>query len=207
MSHPSSTPANVPVSAASYTPATLDPELRSQINVLLLQDGHITKIQDYLLHSLNSHSANWPSAIQSHALTLLRSGEVSTFPALIRRVLEDVRRETTAAQLQQAAAATATAAQTSNDASTNATADASGNKEPNNSAAAAITTNGNVAKSSVVNGSVTAGNAGGEGSLAIPTAVVESVLKVTRESLDTICEFSGDSGGGGGGGGAGPSGI
>lgn len=37
------TPAKVPASAASYTPATLDPDLRSQINSLLIRDGHVTK--------------------------------------------------------------------------------------------------------------------------------------------------------------------
>ena len=43
MSHPPSTPVKVPGSAATYTPATLDPELRSQINSALLRDGHIAK--------------------------------------------------------------------------------------------------------------------------------------------------------------------
>lgn len=43
MSQPPSTPVKVPPSAAAYTPATLDPDLRSQINTLLLRDGHIAK--------------------------------------------------------------------------------------------------------------------------------------------------------------------
>jgi len=38
-----STPVKVPSSAASYTPATLDPDLRSQINTLLIRDGHVAK--------------------------------------------------------------------------------------------------------------------------------------------------------------------
>ncbi|PNP38073.1 hypothetical protein TGAM01_v204815 [Trichoderma gamsii] len=91
MSQRPSTPVKVPSSAANYTPATLDPDLRSQINTILLKDGHITKIQEALLHALNSNSSNWPTTIQNHALTLLRSGEVTTYPALLRRVLEDVR--------------------------------------------------------------------------------------------------------------------
>ncbi|KAL6797017.1 hypothetical protein J3E68DRAFT_402508 [Trichoderma sp. SZMC 28012] len=91
MSQRPSTPVKVPPSAANYTPATLDPDLRSQINTILLKDGHVTKIQEALLHALNSNSSNWPTAIQNHALTLLRSGEVTTFPALLRRVLDDVR--------------------------------------------------------------------------------------------------------------------
>ena len=43
MSQPPSTPVKVPSSAANYTPATLDPDLRSQINTLLIRDGHINK--------------------------------------------------------------------------------------------------------------------------------------------------------------------
>ncbi|RSM17937.1 hypothetical protein CDV31_003186 [Fusarium ambrosium] len=88
-----STPVKVPSSAANYTAATLDPDLRSQINSVLLHDGHVPKIQEALLHALNSDSANWPTTIQSHALALLRSGEVTTFPDLLRRVLEDVRHD------------------------------------------------------------------------------------------------------------------
>ncbi|KAL2680890.1 hypothetical protein Neosp_008493 [[Neocosmospora] mangrovei] len=88
-----STPVKVPSSAANYTAATLDPDLRSQINSVLLHDGHVPQIQEALLHALNSDSANWPTTIQSHALALLRSGEVTTFPALLRRVLDDVRHD------------------------------------------------------------------------------------------------------------------
>ncbi|KAK4218050.1 hypothetical protein QBC37DRAFT_383848 [Rhypophila decipiens] len=88
------TPVKVPPSATNYTSATQDSDLRSQINGILLTDGHIGKIQDYLLHSLHAHSSNWPTAIQNHAISLLRSGEVTSFPALLRRVMEDVRHET-----------------------------------------------------------------------------------------------------------------
>ena len=49
MSHPPSTPVKVPGSAATYTPATLDPDLRTQINSVLLREGHITKyVMTYL---------------------------------------------------------------------------------------------------------------------------------------------------------------
>lgn len=43
MASSNSMPVKVPSSAASYTPATLDPDLRSQINTLLIKDGHINK--------------------------------------------------------------------------------------------------------------------------------------------------------------------
>lgn len=53
----------------------------------------LPRIQEALLHALNAHSTNWPTLIQTHALTLLRSGEVTTFPALLKRVLDDVRHD------------------------------------------------------------------------------------------------------------------
>lgn len=43
MSQPPSTPVKVPSAAANYTPATLDPDLRSQINTTLLRDGHVPR--------------------------------------------------------------------------------------------------------------------------------------------------------------------
>jgi hypothetical protein len=38
-----STPVKVPSSAANHTQATLDQDLRSQINTVLLRDGHVSK--------------------------------------------------------------------------------------------------------------------------------------------------------------------
>ncbi|KAI1331159.1 hypothetical protein F5Y16DRAFT_360685 [Xylariaceae sp. FL0255] len=174
MSHPPTTPVKVPASATTYSAATQDPDLRSQINTLMLRDGQITKIQEHLLHSLDAHNSNWPSAIQSHALALLRSGEVSTFPALMRRVLDDVRRETSS---------TTTESNGVNGTTTN------GNNK----------TNGNSSSSAAAGESGGNGNSVGAGtqqSLAIPTAVVEAVLKVARESLEVLCEVEdGPSGG------------
>lgn len=39
----SSAPVKVSGSAANYTPATLDPELRSTINAALIEEGHVGK--------------------------------------------------------------------------------------------------------------------------------------------------------------------
>ncbi|CAK7198197.1 hypothetical protein SEUCBS139899_000855 [Sporothrix eucalyptigena] len=89
-----STPVKVPSAAASYTPATLDPDLRSQINMVLIRDGHVGRIQDYLLHILNADASNWPATVQAHALQLLRSGEYTNFPALMDRVMDDIRQDT-----------------------------------------------------------------------------------------------------------------
>ncbi|KAI3337317.1 hypothetical protein HD806DRAFT_35484 [Xylariaceae sp. AK1471] len=190
MSHPPSTPVKVPTSATTYTPATQDVDLRSQINTLLLREGHTTKIQERFLHSLDAHSSNWPSAIQSHAVALLRSGEVSTFPALIRRVLEDVRRDTASALSSSSntnSSSTTTATIENNtQSSTNATESNSTNKDGGVNG----TTNGtSKTASSSVNGSV---EGVGTTNLAIPTAVVEAVLKVVRDSLEAVCEVDPD---------------
>ncbi|KAF5237323.1 hypothetical protein FANTH_10889 [Fusarium anthophilum] len=148
-----STPVKVPSSAANHTQATLDPDLRSQINTVLLRDGHVSKIQDALLHALNSHSTNWPTAIQSHALALLRSGEVTTFPALLSRVLEDVRHDSALNPI----------------------------SSSSNGTSAKPATNGNAAKAN--------GAADAKPSLAVPGSVIEEALRVTRESLEAVCDI------------------
>lgn len=153
---PSTSPVKVPASAATYTPATLDPDLRSQINAALLREGHVERIQEQLLHSLHAHPSNWPSAVQSHALSLLRSGEVTTFPALVKRVVDDVRHDT------QAKAAAADGAGKNGETTNGAT---NGKKAANGTAATEM------------------------GQLAVPTAVVDEVLKVTRESLEAVCDI------------------
>ncbi|KAF5655762.1 hypothetical protein FCIRC_13852 [Fusarium circinatum] len=148
-----STPVKVPSSAANHTQATLDPDLRSQINTVLLRDGHVSKIQDALLHALNSHSTNWPTAIQSHALALLRSGEVTTFPALLSRVLEDVRHDSALNPI----------------------------SSSSNGTSAKPATNGNATKAN--------GTADAKPSLAVPESVIEEALRVTRESLEAVCDI------------------
>ncbi|KHO00723.1 uncharacterized protein MAM_01501 [Metarhizium album ARSEF 1941] len=150
MSQQPSTPVKVPSAAANNTPATLDPDLRSQINTVLLRDGHVTKIQEALLHALNSNSSNWPTQIQTHALSLLRSGEITTYPALLRRILDDVREATAS------------------------------NSSPTNGR----TTNGDAKK---MNGSTTTSTE--KPNLAIPATVIEEALRVTRESLEAVCEI------------------
>ncbi|KAF5665888.1 hypothetical protein FDENT_12459 [Fusarium denticulatum] len=148
-----STPVKVPSSAANHTQATLDPDLRSQINTVLLRDGHVSKIQDALLHALNSHSTNWPTVIQSHALALLRSGEVTTFPALLSRVLEDVRHDSALNPI----------------------------SSSSNGTSAKPATNGDATK--------TNGAADAKPTLAVPESVIEEALRVTRESLEAVCDI------------------
>jgi hypothetical protein len=150
-----------PASAAGYTPATQDPDLRSQINAILIRDGHVSKIQDHLIHALHSHQSDWPTVIQTHALNLLRSGEVGTFPALLRRVLEDIRNDATA---------TATAGR-----STNGGGGGGGDSSSGKKAAA-----------SAANGAAANGDSSATTGLAMPQNVVDEALKVTRESLEQV---------------------
>ncbi|KAG5982719.1 hypothetical protein E4U55_001466 [Claviceps digitariae] len=154
MAQPPSTPVKVPSAAANNTPATLDPDLRSQINSLLLRDGHVAKIQESLLHALNSHSTNWPTLIQTHALSLLRSGEITTYPALLRRVLEDVREASSSSM-------------------------PNGSKSNGDSLTRKV--NGNAATLEKPN-------------LAMPDSVIDEALRVTRESLEAVCEIDGETG-------------
>ncbi|KAL2262020.1 hypothetical protein VTK26DRAFT_2721 [Humicola hyalothermophila] len=162
-----STPVKVPSSAANYTAATLDQDLRSQLNSILISDGHVTKIQDHLLHALNAHSSNWPTLVQNHALSLLRSGEVTTFPALLRRVIEDVRQDTALSP--------------------------NGNIKAVNGASS-DEVNGKKAEGTNGNGTTNNGTANAnKPSLAVPQPVVEEALKVTRECLEAVCELD-DSG-------------
>ncbi|KAH6849820.1 hypothetical protein B0I37DRAFT_369948 [Chaetomium sp. MPI-CAGE-AT-0009] len=179
-----STPVKVPSSAASYTAATLDPDLRSQINSLLIKEGHVTKIQDSLLHALHSHKSNWPTAVQNHALSLLRSGEVTSFPALLRRVLEDVRQDTTLSPNGGTATATNGAAAAAAAAAANGSSTSEENGTP-----AAVNGSGSKTNGAATNNGTGAAGAGGRPSLAVPSTVVDEALKITRECLDSVCEM------------------
>ncbi|OLN81456.1 hypothetical protein CCHL11_09046 [Colletotrichum chlorophyti] len=178
-SQPPSTPVKVPPSAANHSAATLDPELRSQINTFLLRDGHVTKIQEHLLHSLHANQANWPTLIQNHALNLLRAGEVSTFPELLRRVLDDVRQDTLNPP---APTKSSTTAKTNG-----ASAADKDNKEKDKK------TNG-TATSTPAPGTASASDSSTPPNLAIPAAVIDEAIKVTRESLEAVCEIDDASG-------------
>jgi hypothetical protein len=69
------------------------------------------RIQETLLHALNASPQNWPTLIQNHALNLLRSGECTTFPVLMSRVLSDIKSDT---QLRDSTTSTSTNSLTTN---------------------------------------------------------------------------------------------
>jgi hypothetical protein len=171
------TPVRVPKAASTYTPTTQDPDLRSQINTILLRDGHISKfvsfspplprqsmqsasthkltthrVQETLLHALNASPTNWPTLVRDHALALLRSGDCTTFPALMTRVLDDIKEDTAAARSQEA-------------------------KE-----------NGTAAVGTKEVGKPAQGKGEGGQSLALPKSVVEEGVRITKECLDLIVE-------------------
>jgi hypothetical protein len=95
-------------------------------------------------------------------------------------VLEDVRRDTASTQSSSSSTNNNTSSTTENNtqSSTNAT----------ESVVNGTVTNG-TSKLAGVNGSI---EAAGTANLAIPTAVVEAVLKVVRESLEAVCEVDSD---------------
>ena len=149
------------------------------------------RIQDQLLHSLHSHPTNWPTLIQNHALDLLRSGEVTTFPALLRRVMDDVRHDN--------AAAAGGAKATNGTSEVNGSSGSAGKKAANGGRAS-TTDDGDGDDggdaSAGADGEHTGqiqrrgrGQAGAAPSLALPPSVVEDALRVTRESLEMVCEI------------------
>lgn len=133
------------------------------------------RIQEHLLYALNAHQNNWPTQVQNRALALLRSGEATSFPSLLRQILEEVRKETALEPRPDTSAA------------------ANGSNSNGNEAASTVQVNGAGGKKA--NG---AGPGPGEASnlhqntttsLAIPTAVVEEALKVTKDALTSVAEF------------------
>jgi hypothetical protein len=134
------------------------------------------RIHEALTHALYAESTNWPSKIHNHALSLLRTGECTTFPELMRRVLQDVRRDSTS---------TGPAGSVSNPTTTNG-ANGSRTKEGSkdkDESPAPETANG-IAQA-IANGK----GRTGEDSLAVPRAVIDEGLKVTRECLEQVCEL------------------
>jgi hypothetical protein len=115
-----------------------------------LLTANLLRIQDHLLHSLNANPSNWPTAVSDRALALLRTGEVTTFPALLKRVLDEVRAETLGGP-------------------------SASNGDSNSSAS----------NSKKINGSSAASATQG---LAVPKAVVDDALKVTRAALESIVD-------------------
>ena len=103
---------------------------------------------------------------------MLRSGEVTSFPALLRRVLEDVRQDTAFSP----SGATNT---------TNGKAAANGTSDENGATAVV---NGSK-KGDATNGAATNGSTGDRPSLAMPQNVVDEALKVTRDCLESVCEI------------------
>lgn len=111
------------------------------------------RIQERLLHRLHSNPSNWPTAVEQRAVELLRNGDATTFPNLIKKVLEEVRHDTQA----------------------KGSKDSAKNGEVNGT-----TTNG---KSKAVNGA-----AAGDNSLALPSDVIQDLVKYTKELLKEVME-------------------
>jgi hypothetical protein len=153
---------------------------------VLLSSLLLGRIQDHLLHALHANSHNWPTLVQAHALSLLRSGEITSFPALLKRVMDDVRQDT--------AQASSGAANPSPHLVSNATLAKTGGGAANAAGGGAgkgmegVNGNGN-GNGNKVNGDADGGESGTAGqSLALPPAVVAEALRIARESLEMVCE-------------------
>ncbi|KAK2011134.1 hypothetical protein LZ32DRAFT_648751 [Colletotrichum eremochloae] len=125
-----------------------------------------SRIQEQLLHSLHANQANWPTLIQKHALNLLRTGEATTFPELLNRVLDDVRQDTLNPSASNTSPSTS---------KTNGTISADKDKDKKS--------NGTTTSSTP------AADSNGQTSLAIPAAVIAEAIKVTQDSLEAVCEI------------------
>jgi hypothetical protein len=115
---------------------------------------------------------------------MLRSGEVTSFPALLRRVLEDVRQDTAFSPNGPANNTNGKAA-----AATNGASDENGVNGNGNSSSSSSSGSGKKGGDATNGAATINGNASDRPSLAIPQTVVDEALKVTRDCLDSVCEI------------------
>lgn len=148
------------------------------------------RIEEQLLYSLHAHSNNWPTQIQNRALALLRSGDVQTFPALLRQILEEVRKETALEPSSRTAGGGGSA---------------NGNSSSNGNSSETVQVNGSGSgpggKKAAANGSSAPGpgeasnlHTNTSTSLAVPQAVVDDALRVTKEALMAVADFDEENG-------------
>ncbi|KKA26776.1 hypothetical protein TD95_001692 [Thielaviopsis punctulata] len=176
----------VPASAGNYSAATIDTDLRTSINMALLRDGHVTKIQEHLLQSLNSNTSDWPTMVQNRALALLRSGEVTSFPALMRRMLDDVRAANSPITLAAVADGSSSLPNGSSSGAGGAIDDSSDTAVKKEDPDEGDAKNNGVANGKANGNGVANGTKGADASLTLPKTVVHDALRVTRECLEEV---------------------
>lgn len=144
--------------------------------MLTLSFTHCHRIQEHLLYTLNSQPTNWPTQVQNRALALLRSGDVTTFPQLLKQVLEEVRKETSLKP-------------------TSSSTNGASNGESSSSVQVNGSSGGGGKKT---NGASNPGPGPGEASnlhqntttsLALPQIAVDEAMKVTKEALLDVASF------------------
>lgn len=146
------------------------------------------RIQDHLLYSLNAHPNNWPTQVQNRALALLRSGEVQTFPALLKQILDEVRKETALEPTKSSKSTDANGSSSSNGADST-TVQVNGGPAGKKTSGGANGTAAGAAGANPGPGEASNLHTNTSTSLAVPRAVVDDALKVTKEVLSTVCEF------------------
>lgn len=180
----------------------MDPDLRSQLNMLLINGGHDKKIQEHLLYTLNAHPNNWPTQVQNRALALLRSGEATTFPVLLKQVLDEVRKETAlhpnANSSSSSSSSSSSAANTNNNNTSGGTTNGADSANGSNGASVQVNGSGGTGRNGSHKGPGPgeASNLNREtpSSLAVPATVVEEALKVTSQALREVAEFEEENG-------------
>jgi hypothetical protein len=104
--------------------------------------------------------------VQQHAVSLLRSGEITTFPALFKRVMDDIRHD-----MAMAGPGTTTNGSAAGTATNTAEVNGASSTGPEGSS----------------NGTAAGGTA--RPNLAVPQGVIEEALKITGECLEQVCEL------------------
>lgn len=133
------------------------------------------RIQEHLLYTLNAQPTNWPTQVQNRALALLRSGDVTTFPQLLKQVLEEVRKETV---LKPSSSSTNGASNGESSVQVNG----GGGKKTNG--ASNVPGPGPGEASNLHQNTTT--------SLALPQVAVDEAMRITKEALLDVASFEED---------------
>lgn len=142
---------------------------------------HCHRIQEHLLYTLNSQPTNWPTQVQNRALALLRSGDVTTFPQLLKQVLEEVRKETSLKPISSSANGASNGESSSSSSSVQVNGNSSGGNKKTNGASGNNPGPGPGEASNLHQNTTT--------SLALPQIAVDEAMKVTKEALLDVASF------------------
>lgn len=148
--------------------------------MLTCATGPLHRIQEHLLYTLNAQPTNWPTQVQNRALALLRSGDATTFPQLLKQVLEEVRKETV---LKPTSSSTNGASNGESSVQVNGSGSGGGGSKKTNGASNVPGPGPGEASNLHQNTST---------SLALPQIAVDEAIKITKEALLDVASFEED---------------